>query len=308
MNAKKQFSRLGFSFSLFWVVAMAGSVVLSLVWMLAQMVITGRDMTTSVTAAMLLSQIAMYGCGFPVFYLMVKKLPAWKKESGPGMSAGQFFLCLVFCLGLTYLGGLVGDGLMKLAGLAAGKEFASPVDEMVNEMHPLALVLSIAVVAPVMEELMFRKFLVDRTVQYGQKTAVIVSGVCFGLFHGNFFQFFYACTLGMVFAYVYSCTGKIRYNILLHMCINLIGGAVPMLLMHAESWNKALASFGSLALVGVMIVSMVCAVVMLIMYIRKLSFFPAWERPQTGGICRAVVTAPGMIVFFLTCAVMFALS
>ena len=48
------------------------------------------------------------------------------------------------------------------------------------------------VLAPVMEELIFRKVLIDRTIVYGDKAAVVLSGLLFGVFHGNFHQFFYA--------------------------------------------------------------------------------------------------------------------
>ena len=45
---------------------------------------------------------------------------------------------------------------------------------------------------------MFRKLLIDRIVPFGQRVAVVVSGLAFGLFHGNFYQFFYAFSLGAV--------------------------------------------------------------------------------------------------------------
>ena len=51
------------------------------------------------------------------------------------------------------------------------------------------IILTSVIIAPVMEELVFRKYLVDRLVPYGQKTAVVLSGLFFGLFHGNFISF-----------------------------------------------------------------------------------------------------------------------
>ena len=43
-------------------------------------------------------------------------------------------------------------------------------------------------------------------------------------------QFVYAFTIGAVFAYVYSKTGKIHYTILMHMLINFLGSVVSLLI------------------------------------------------------------------------------
>ena len=38
----------------------------------------------------------------------------------------------------------------------------------------------------------------DRLLGYGQKTAIIISGIMFGMAHGNFSQFFYAFGIGIL--------------------------------------------------------------------------------------------------------------
>ena len=85
--------------------------------------------------------------------------------------------------------------------------------------------------APVMEEYVFRKLIVDRTVCYGQGTAVLLSGLMFGLFHGNLNQFVYAFVLGMLLAYLYVKTGNLKITIAIHMMINFMGGLVSSMLM-----------------------------------------------------------------------------
>lgn len=89
------------------------------------------------------------------------------------------------------------------------------------------MLLNIAMVvfaAPIVEELLYRKMLIDRIAAYGDGVSVVVSGLLFGLAHGNFSQFFYAFGLGALFAYVYIKTGHIGYTIGFHMFFNLIGG------------------------------------------------------------------------------------
>ena len=68
------------------------------------------------------------------------------------------------------------------------------------------------------------------TVSYTHLDVYKRQGLFFALFHGNFYQFFYALLLGMVFAWLYSSTGRIRYNIMLHMLINLMGGVLPIMM------------------------------------------------------------------------------
>ena len=49
---------------------------------------------------------------------------------------------------------------------------------------------------------MFRKLIIDRMSIYGDKLAIIVSSIAFGLFHGNFYQIFYATLIGFILGYV----------------------------------------------------------------------------------------------------------
>ena len=68
----------------------------------------------------------------------------------------------------------------------------------------------------ILEEFIFRKMVIDRIWQYGEKIAVVTSALIFALFHINLFQFFYALGIGLIFAYVYLRTGKLRYTIIMH--------------------------------------------------------------------------------------------
>ena len=44
------------------------------------------------------------------------------------------------------------------------------------------------ILAQVVEELIFRKLLIDRLHNYGEKAVIIFTAICFGLFHGNLTQ------------------------------------------------------------------------------------------------------------------------
>ena len=86
--------------------------------------------------------------------------------------------------------------------------------------------LFVGILAPILEELFYRKLVIDRLRVFGDLPAILLSGVTFGLIHGNFEQLFYATAVGLVFAYIYLNTGHVRYTMLLHMVINLVGGVL----------------------------------------------------------------------------------
>ena len=101
--------------------------------------------------------------------------------------------------------------------------------------NPLYSILVMVILAPVLEEYIFRKLLIDRLSKYGELTAMLFSATVFGLFHMNFFQFFYAFGLGLLFAYIYTRTRNLLYPVLLHMIINFQGSVLaPWLLSSVD--------------------------------------------------------------------------
>ena len=84
-------------------------------------------------------------------------------------------------------------------------------------------IILLVLLAPVLEEWIFRKLILRRLAPWGEPVAIFGSAFLFGLFHGNFGQFFYAFAVGAVFAYVALRTGGIRYTVALHFLVNLLG-------------------------------------------------------------------------------------
>ncbi len=302
MNARKQVSDIGWALTAFYLISsglqfLYGAVLDRFGYLLP-------DFVWSEDCFMIAAQIIMYGIAFPVFCLLMGRIPSWYKEEKQCISFGRFLLALILCLGMAYIGNIIGQGMMLISDLMSGADSINPVTGAIMNMSPVMMFLSTVIAAPIVEELMFRKFLIDRLVPFGQKTAVVISGLAFGMFHGNFYQFFYAFSLGMIFAYLYSYTGKILYNILLHMGINLIGGMVPLILQLGMDQGSLLAWLGLSLLGFFMIVSIVAAIVILCIYVGRLSWFLAWKRSERG-IAVSLITAPGVWAFFVVCMIEF---
>lgn len=187
----------------------------------------------------LLSIGPMYLVALPLFLLMVYRMPRTvrvKRTPAPG----DLFIALLICQGLGTVGSLIGNWLNSLIGALLGHEISNGVSDLI-ERSPVWLILVVTVIlAPVVEELLFRKLLMDRIGVYGDRISIVISAVAFGLFHGNFYQFFYAAMLGAVFAYVYSHTGKIRYTILLHAIFNFCGSVAVLPVLSASEEYESL--------------------------------------------------------------------
>lgn len=80
----------------------------------------------------------------------------------------------------------------------------------------------IVVIAPIVEELIFRDFLLKPLRAYGDLAASIITGVLFGLYHGNFDQFAYAALLGFFYSLIAVRYNSILPTILLHAANNFL--------------------------------------------------------------------------------------
>ncbi|MBO4667103.1 MAG: CPBP family intramembrane metalloprotease, partial [Bacilli bacterium] len=94
--------------------------------------------------------------------------------------------------------------------------------EIIFGNHIIIYLAQVMIGAPIIEELVFRKLLIDKIAPHGEGIAIVASALLFGLMHGNLGQFFLAFFLGIVFAIVYIKTRNIKYTMCLHFMINTV--------------------------------------------------------------------------------------
>ena len=174
--------------------------------------------------------LPVYAAGIPVFLFCTRHMRTERKEES-SLSAFSLVCAFSCCLFLMYAGNAVG---LFLNGFFRSVFAFLPSLPPVGGTLPLSIptgMLSAALLAPFMEEFVFRRCVIDRLRPYGQRTAWIVSALGFSLFHGNLPQAVYAFLLGLVFGYIYLKTGKLRYTIALHAGVNFMGSILlPILL------------------------------------------------------------------------------
>lgn len=87
----------------------------------------------------------------------------------------------------------------------------------------LIQLLTAGIVAPIVEELIFRGLVYRRTKKMtGTIAAAIFSAALFGVFHGNWVQAPYAFIIGIVAVFVYEKFKSIVAPIMLHMSANIL--------------------------------------------------------------------------------------
>lgn len=248
----------------------------------------------------LFSSLANYVVGGAISYLIIRDMPVAQRANSERASGKMLLAGFLICISALYLGNLIGLALMKVISVLQGRPMINPVEEILNGLSGWAIFAVMVVMAPVFEEILFRKILIDRIRLYGDKAAILVSAFIFGLSHGNFYQFFYAFFIGIVFAYIYIRTGRLRYTILFHMAINFIGSIVGLKVQEVP-W---LIAFYSL----IMLMAVAAGIVVFFQNRKNLIFQSGPYETWGKGSVRILFLNFGMIFFFLISTVTFVLS
>ncbi len=226
---KKHFSKIGANYLILGILALAFQIIAFNI-----LNFTHPQYLSDINILSLISAICNYILPFPLFYWLMKKLDVSKMEKR-GVDVKTFLLYICITLTLMWIGNLIGLSITELLSGATQSEIINPVHELINSSDIWFNLLVISIMAPIFEEILFRKLLIDRTIKYGAKVSIILSAVLFGFFHGNLNQFFYAFLMGGFFAYVYIRTGRITYTIILHSIVNLMGSVVSLIIASAAT-------------------------------------------------------------------------
>lgn len=216
-EAKRACSRIGFGFTAFELLWLIGSIFFIIV-----LQNVNEDLLGSMWFTYIINYIPMIFIALPVLYIIINRLEVRVPEKRR-MKISDFIGSVMIVYTLSIAGSLIGIGVNYLIYLFFGITSSSAVVELLTSGQDTLVTLIFAgITAPIVEEIIFRKLLIDRTIKYGQGLSIVLSGLLFGLIHGNFQQFFYAFLLGMFFAYIYIRTGRLTYTILLHMVLNSV--------------------------------------------------------------------------------------
>ena len=173
--------------------------------------------TKRVDSILLATLIVNQFLGILLMFLMtkfIKKIEIKKRAYG----CKKYFATLFIDSGLLVFGFIIGNPIEY--SLSNKKSSENLKKATVNEPNLFLESFVVCLTGPITEELIFRKFLIDRLAIYSKTLAIFSSGIMFGIFHKNFGQLFSTTFSGWVLAYAYAETGNILISISYHIIEN----------------------------------------------------------------------------------------
>lgn len=275
------------------------------------------------TLSFLIPMLATYVIGVPLMALVIRQVPKGGQIQSCDMTKKQWGVTFLICYAGMYLANMIGTTLTNVIGQLKGSGVSNEILDVAFSNDMWANILVMVLLAPVIEELLFRKMLIDRTIQYGEGISVFLSALFFGLFHGNLNQFAYAFVIGGVFGFVYVKTGNIKYTIAMHMLINFISSVISMSIIKLAGLDELLRMQNDLsgainpmeimnivtnhmvgfAILGIYLLIVfalvIIGVVLFFKYMNKIHLVSTAYTVQKGQRFRAYFLNPGMLLFVI---------
>jgi len=142
--------------------------------------------------------------------------------------------------------------------------FGVPEPEMPDLLQPtfISLLLNIvatAVLPALIEEMIFRGYVLGALRPHGDGLAIVLSAVLFALFHGNMLQIPFAFVLGLVLGYLMVQTDSIWPAVALHFANNLMSVLLQFFGKCFPEQDTAItmAAFAAVAAVGAAVLTVI---------------------------------------------------
>jgi len=313
LTPKQTYSRFGISYVIGYVVYVSLVYIISLI-----ISAISPELIQNGTVSLLISFSVLYIVGYPLMYRLVKDIPRTEIPKKK-LKFGSFLACACIAYTLMYLSNILALFLNAKIGSITGKGGTNPIFNVIDNMNPVMQVIVVVICAPIFEELIFRKLLLDRISKYGEVTAMLISGMMFGLFHGNLVQTTYATVLGCFLAFIYLRTGRVIYTILLHFVVNGTSTFVSLFFAkgldlgemmeylnngdmsgYMDFVNRNAEAFAVLGLVGfVAIILIITGIILMIVLRKKFVFEHREEELEPGKRFSTAILNKGMIIYII---------
>lgn len=233
-DTKKQFSKIG-------LVLLLGTLIIYGIQILFYAITSNIPaIAENGNLSFLASMMPMYIIAYPVIFLMFKKIPVQISGEKKKMRLHHLLAAFLICYAGTYICNILANIITAVISVIKQAPVDNVMLNVTSNINPAVNLFVIVICAPIMEELLFRKTIIDRTAAYGEGISIVFSGLLFGLFHGNLVQFAYAFFLGAFFGFIYIKTRNIVYPIILHVIINFFGSFISTTILEVSGYTEIL--------------------------------------------------------------------
>jgi len=143
-------------------------------------------------------------------------------------------------------------------------------------------IISIAIMAPLVEELLFRGAIQGHLLRKGMKPvyAILIASAVFGIVHMNPIQIPFAFAIGMIFGWLYYRTGSVVPGIIGHFINNSIA-CIQMAVMTKEEFNtKTIEWLGEGPTYALFAISLAITIGMFLYLKKRLPKAPDYTSPS----------------------------
>jgi membrane protease YdiL (CAAX protease family) len=186
-----------------------------------QTICIAMNLTLSQSIDHLISVIGVLGCGIAFFFW-------YRYETSDDYNLGPREIAKVKNIGLIVMLGISCQFFVSGTISLIQPYFVKMFDDYTVQMEQLfdgniiVVILLLAIIAPVTEELVFRGVILHISRRYIPFYAAnILQAVLFGLYHWNLIQGIYAGIVALLFGYIGNKYKSILAPILLHMSVNI---------------------------------------------------------------------------------------
>lgn len=149
----------------------------------------------------------------------------WKdrKEWGIGKENDVTAMDYILVIPLALFSCFAFNNIISISQLSDWFPGYNEVSNQIYGGNIIVEVIVTVIMAPIVEELIFRGFAYRRIARYwNKKAALIGSALLFGIYHFNVVQCVYAFCVGLIFAFIYEIFQNIKATILAHGVANLL--------------------------------------------------------------------------------------
>lgn len=166
---------------------------------------------------------------------------------------------------------VIAASLLAIFGLNILSEFAELEDLLAEQMKEIMRmphgIVAIAIAGPITEEIVFREAMIGTMLRNGVKpiVAILLSGLCFGIVHGNPAQVPFALCIGSLLGYVYVRSGNIVLTSIIHILNNSLA-VVQFMILGDRVDDFRLTDFLGGTLPSILVATLCISISLLILY------------------------------------------
>jgi len=204
---------------------------------------------------------------------------------------GRFagILCVFFSSQLVFQGGFI---LIETILNAIGYSALASMKSAAASSTTLSKFIYVGIIGPVVEELVFRGFIMRALEKHGKVLAIVMSALLFGIMHANIPQSIFAVFSGMILGYI-AMRYSIVWSITLHILNNLVFG--DLLTWAISGLSETLQIIVCYAVMGIFFAAGVIVLIAKRKDIQTYISENKTERPKL----RWVLTSVGTVLFII---------